>query len=96
MPTSTGLAIYRRWLANARDWYRQDSARDAVLGLRQLHYLTETIGGSRLAHGTESTKPDRKRISVPDERTENAPVSIDTVLSVRPSVPDSSNGAIHP
>lgn len=74
----------------------KNSARDAVLGLRQLHYLTETIGGSRLTHGTESTKPDRKCISVPDERTENAPVSIDTVLSVRPSVPDSSNGAIHP
>lgn len=64
----------------------KNSARDAVLGLRQLGYLTDTVGGSRLAHGTESTKQDRKHDFVPDERTENAPVSIDTVLSSRPSV----------
>lgn len=68
----------------------KNSARDAVLGLRQLGYLTDTVGGSRLTHGTESTKQDRKHDFVPDERTENAPVSIDTVLSSRPSVWESA------
>jgi hypothetical protein len=36
----------------ARDTFgmHRNSARDAVLGLRQLGYLTPTVGGSRLSH----------------------------------------------
>jgi hypothetical protein len=39
----------------------KNSARDAVLGLRTLGYLTSSVGGSRLAHLPESGPKDRKR-----------------------------------
>lgn len=72
----------------------KNSARDAVLGLRSLGYLVETIGGSRLAFVPEPGPKDRNRtestVSFRDERTENAPVSLETVLSSRPSVPGDS------
>lgn len=76
----------------------KNSARDAVLGLRQLGYLSETVGGSRLTHGTESTKQDRKHDFVPDERTENAPGYIYPVLSSPSFGPESGpdHGALKP
>jgi hypothetical protein len=68
----------------------KNSARDAVLGLRQLGYFVATVGGSRLKDPPEGPK-DRKRterpISSPDAGDRKDPVSLETDLSSRLSSP---------
>jgi hypothetical protein len=67
----------------------RNSARDAVMGLRALGYLTDTVGGTRLTPGTGKGPKDRKMtestVSVADKgpkKRPEAPVSLETVPSV--------------
>ena len=76
----------------------KNSARDAVLGLRTLGYLTPTLGGSRLTDPPEGPKDRKKAESSKSSRgpgpkigTE-AQVSLETVPSVLRSVPHQASG----
>lgn len=77
-----------REIARDLDMHKS-SARDAVVGLRALKYLTDTVGGARLTHvvepgrtGRNGTKRPNSSRTFGDEKDEG---SIDPVLSSRPS-----------
>ena len=69
----------------------KSTARDAVVGLRQLGYLTHTVGGSRLSHvslnGTNGTNGDEMTNSSRGVRDEKDESPLGLVLSSRPRPP---------
>jgi 5S rRNA maturation endonuclease (ribonuclease M5) len=74
----------------------KSSAVTTVMGLRQLGYLTDTVGGARLSHfdavGYGSTETVRNSDSVPVHGVRKVPVSLETVLPSRTSVPATNEG----
>jgi hypothetical protein len=72
----------------------KQSARDAVLGLRNLGYFTASVGGCRLAHLPEQGQKGQKRAERQDSAravgAEKAEGSIDPCLSALPSAPPSA------
>jgi 5S rRNA maturation endonuclease (ribonuclease M5) len=70
-----------------------------IIGLRQLGFLTDTIGGCRLSHadaaGYGSSETVRKHNSAPVQGYGKVPVSLETVLPSRTSGPSPTHGAIN-
>jgi KaiC/GvpD/RAD55 family RecA-like ATPase len=68
----------------------RNTSRDAVLGLRQLGYLTSTIGGSRLTHppGPKGPNATEKTNSVRTRMTEMTEDPLGSGHSCSPSVAD--------